>query len=327
MSLKTECILRSKIMEKMNNSLRRIVSSSVLFGFLAILLCAPIVRADVVVPKGGDPCDIDDTIQGNLEIYGTANFHPGAYVTDFIYAFPGYAVDEPGSTVNIYGCAPGNRLAVLTPADIGADGLPPVVTVYGSRFKIGIGDPFSPPDDKVINEMLYVLDDSEQELFSLMIWGENILIHLRAPGSTEKERLEAELCVMPKVMNRQRRRPVVFATLRLPEGITKDDVDKDYPLLLYTGENKGGIETNYYRMFQSCRRDTSRVKIFAFFNLGTLLEALPDNCEEMQIQVCGRLKSGQEFYGNDNIRIVSPRRKHWKNWRGPASTIKKYGHR
>lgn len=202
-------------------------------------------------------------------------------------------MDAPGSTVNIYGCAPGNTLTVLGQGDIGGRlGLPPVVTIYGSRFQIGMDASFSPPDDRVINDILYVLDESEEVLFSLWIWSD-FDIHLRAPGSKEeKERLEAELCISPTVIHRQRRNPVVFARLRLPEGITKDDVDSDYRLMLYADENEGGIEAKCQRIFQSRKRKTSRVKIFAFFNLSTLLEALPENCEEMQLQVCGRLKTG-----------------------------------
>lgn len=307
-------------MGKKNNSLR-VVSSSILYGFLAILLCAPNVRADVLIPSG-ETLDIDYDVQGFLEIFGTANLYPGASVGGEIYVLPGTAKDEPGGTVNVYGCAPGNILWVLEAADTQWEGLPPVVTIYGSRFQIGMGASFAPPKDQPISGTLNVLDESEEVLFSLWI-ASDIDIHLKAPGSTEKERLEAELWVLPKVMYRHRRRPVVFATLRLPEGITEDDVDRDYPLLLYADENEG-IEANYLRMFQLCRRKTSRVKIFAFFNMAKLLEAAADNCEEMQLQVCGRLKTGQEFYGSDTIRIVSPRRRHW---RGRVSMKSKYRHR
>ena len=314
-------------MAKKNNSLRRAVSSSVLFGFLAILLCAPNVRADVIVPSG-ETMDIDYDVQGVLDIFGTANLYQGAYAANFIYAYPGAVKDEPGSTVNIYGCAPLNTLWVLDPTTSQWPGLPPVVTVYGSRFIIGqieTGTSFYPPDDRIINGTLNVLDESDELLFSICIFTDVEPIHLRAPGSTEEERLEAELCISPKLINRQRRWPQVFASLRLPEGITKDDVDNDCRLVLYADDNEIQVEASCQRIYQPCRRhETSRVKIFAFFNIGMLLEALPDNCEEAQIQVCGKLKSGQEFYGSDNIKIVSPPRKHWTHWNRRSS---KYGHR
>jgi hypothetical protein len=302
-------------MEKKNNSLRRTVSSSVLFGFLAILLFAPNVRADLVV-QDGQTENIDYAVGDYLEIYGTANLYPGASALFNIFAYPGKAADDPGSTVNIHGCAPGNTLTVLKKGDIGGRlGLPPVVTIYGSSFQIGTGPSLSPPIDQAINGTLNVLDEFEEVLFSLWIFSD-VDIHLRAPGSEEeeKERLEAELWVSPTKIYRHRTRPVVFATLRLPEGITKDDVDSDYRLVLYAGDNEVGIEARCQRIYQSCRRrKTSRVKIFAFFNMGTLLEALPENCEEMQLQVCGRLKTGQEFYGSKTIRIINPRKRHY--WR------------
>ena len=77
--------------------------------------------------------------------------------------------------------------------------------------------------------------------------------------------------------------------IRLPEGIKKDDVDDDYPLMIYSCENEVGVEAKYKRIFQSCRKEKedSRVKIFAFFNVGTLLKNLPEDCEQMQLQFFG----------------------------------------
>jgi len=314
-------------MEK-NNSLRRtVVSSSVLFSFLAILLCAPNVRADLVVPSG-ETMDISSAVGDELNIFGTANLYQGTYAAYGIYAYPGEAVDAPGSIINIYGCAPGNTLTVLGQGDIGGRlGLPPVVTIYGSRFQIGTDTSLSPPVDQAINSKLNVLDESEEVLFSLWIFSD-FDIHLRAPGSEEEqERLEAELSVSPTKIYRHRRRPVVFATLRLPEGVTKDDVDSDYPFMLSAGKNEIAIKASYKRMYQSCRQKnkSSRVKIFAFFNMTELLEGTADNCEEMQLQACGKLKSGQEFYGSETIRIINPRKKHY--WRRPISRRNKYRHR
>jgi hypothetical protein len=318
-------------MEKKNNSLRRrAFSSSVLLGFLAILLCVPNVRADLIVPDGATMEIISD-VDGELNIYGTATLKQNAFAADQIYAYPGAEENSPGGIVNIEGCAPGNILNVLGPGTLyNRFGLlPAVVTIYGSRFQIGTGTSFSPTndpaDDHAINDMLYVLDESEEVLFSLTIWSD-FNIRLRAPGSEEKERLEAELSVSPTKIYRHRRRPVVFATLRLPEGVTKDDVDSDCPFMLSAGKNEIAIKASYKRMYQSCRQKnkSSRVKIFAFFNMTELLEGTADNCEEMQLQACGKLKSGQEFYGSDTIRIINPRKKHW---RSRVSMRNKYRHR
>lgn len=305
-------------MENKNNFLKT-ASLSVLWGVMAISLCAaPCTWADVVL--SGETLNIDSTsnVVGNLEVFGTVNMYPGASVVGTIYVLPGTAKDEPGGTVNVYGCAPLNSLE-LRPPNLFYPGLPPVVTVYGQRFQIGEGEPFDPPVDiPTISGTLKVLSESNEFLFSLLIMSD-IVIHLKAPGDIdeqdEEEPLKAELWVSPKVMHRQRRMPVVFATLRLPEGITKDDVDRDYPLLLYA-DGKEGVEANYQRMFHACRRKTSRVKIFAFFNMAKLLEATADNCEEMQLQVFGRLKTGQQFYGSDTIRIIGCRQKPWWHIKG-----------
>ncbi|MBN1806226.1 MAG: hypothetical protein JW837_13340 [Sedimentisphaerales bacterium] len=298
-------------MEKKNDFVRAI-SSIVLGSFLAILLCAPSVRADLVVPSG-QTLDINTDVGGFLEIFGTANLYSGAYA-DFIFAYPGAAVDAPGSIVNIYGCAPNNSLAVLEASGSMYKGLPPVVTVYGYRFRIDAGLSFGPPADMPVSGTLHVLDELEEELFNIWI-ASDIDIRLRAPESSEPQRIEAELYVSPSVMNRQRMYPVVFAKILLPEDIKKDDVDNDYPLMIYTLENENGVQAKYKRISHTCISESSQVRIFAFFNIGTLLKNLPDNCEEMQLEVRGRLKSEQEFYGKDKIKILKPHRKHWSYWK------------
>ena len=324
---------------KKKNDLVRKISSIVLGGFLAILLCAPNVRA-LTIPSG-ETMTIDYEVLTDegwpdmLEIYGTAILEGDAQVPLGIYAFPGKELNEPGSTVHIYGCAPYNWFSVLETSNI-YQGLDAVVNIYGSRFYISLTEPdkiqidpgssFAPPVDTPITGWLYVLNELEEVQFSIMIYSD-INIHLRAPESSkEPERIEAELRISPSVMNRNRRCPMVCAMIRLPEGIEKDDVDDDYPLMIYTTENDYGVEARYQRIFQPCWKDNSRVKICAFFNIGPLLQGLPEDCEQMQLQVCGRLKTEQEFYGNDEIKILQPRRKHWsymKNWK----SRKTYRHR
>lgn len=92
-------------MENKNNFLKT-ASLSVLWGVMAISLCAaPCAWADVVL--SGETLNIDSTVvvEGNLEVFGTANLYPGASVGGTIYVLPGTAKDEPGGTVNVYGCA------------------------------------------------------------------------------------------------------------------------------------------------------------------------------------------------------------------------------
>jgi hypothetical protein len=87
--------------------------------------------------------------------------------------------------------------------------------------------------------------------------------------------------------------------LRLPEDITKDQIDNNSTLLLYPGE------VEYVR--QSINGGRS-VCIFAFFDSDEILEAI-GGIGPAQIYVVGQLKTGQYFYGSDTIRIINPGRR------------------
>ncbi|MHC4301451.1 MAG: hypothetical protein ACYS7Y_29645, partial [Planctomycetota bacterium] len=129
---------------------------------------------------------VDD---GWLKVYGTLNMYSGAYVDRDIFAYP-------GGEVNVYGCAADNTLWVLVPAD-GSNGDPPVVTVYGPKFRIGTVT-HDPADDIdiPINGPLEVLSEDETEvLFSLTIYSGDIDIRLRAPGSVDP--IEVDIDIKP----------------------------------------------------------------------------------------------------------------------------------
>jgi len=306
-------------MENKNNFLKT-ASLSVLWGVISISLCAaPCLRADVVVPSG-EIMDIHSKVEGILNVFGTANLHPGAYVVGGIYAYPGAKENEQGSTVNVYGCAPYNSLWVLEAANTQWEGLPPVVTIYGSRFQIGTGASFAPPKDQLIPGTLNVLDESEKVLFSLWI-SSDIVIHLKDPGDVdvqdEEEPLKAELLISPKVIRRQSRIPKVLALLRLPEGVTKGDVDGDKPLVLSTADCEVAIEASCQKIIQWRRRRQRvlHVSILAFFDKAKLMEDFTDD-GEVELQVRGQLKTGQQFYGSDTIRIIGCRQKPWWHIKG-----------
>ena len=302
-------------MESKNNFLK-VGSLSVLWGVISISLCAaPCLRADladVVVPSG-EIMDIHSKVEAILNVFGTANLHPGAYVVGGIYAYPGAKENEQGSTVNVYGCDPYNSLWVLGAGDCQYDGLPPVVTVYGPRFRIEeTGEPFAPPKDQAVSGTLYVLSESDEVLFSLLI-GSDIVIRLRAPGDLEEEEpLKAQLLISPKVIRRQSRIPKVLALLRLPEGVTKGDVDKDKPLELFTADCEVVIEASCQRIIKWRRRKALHVSILAFFDTDELMEAFTDD-GEVELQVRGQLKTGQQFYGSDTSRIIGCRKRPWRH--------------
>jgi predicted outer membrane repeat protein len=116
------------------------------------------------------------------------------------------------------------------------------------------------------------------------------------------EPMESRLRIWPRLIKRKSHWPrTITAWMRLPQGITKDQIDKDEPLMLYPG----GIEAIRQFVFQKHRRYPKHTSIFAFFNKAELMEAVPEN-GQVELQVVGQLKSGQYFYGSDTIRIIAP---------------------
>jgi len=129
-------------MEK-KSSCARAGFSTILWGVLAILLCAVPCGARTVasgdtlnVGTGKDVEGIDDDW---LDVYGTVNLYAGAYVDGGLYA-------HPGSTVNIYAGAIGDGLyfgITVSPDEPNA-----VVTVYGTDFAVD-GVTLDPIPDQV----------------------------------------------------------------------------------------------------------------------------------------------------------------------------------
>ena len=125
---------------------------------------------------------------------------------------------------------------------------------------------------------------------------------------TVLEVIESERCwVFPPVIHRNRGASEILVVLRLPEGITKDQVALDEPLVLYPG----GIEADRQNAIQWYKRKKVYTSVFAFFDKDALMLAVPDD-GRVELEVYGQLNSGQYFYGNDTIRIIS--RGRWFSW-------------
>lgn len=156
--------------------------SRILWAVMLVLLFAtPCIWAAEVT--AGDTLNLNSAIMGDwLDVYGTLNMSEEAFVQYGINANPGAVVDEPGGTVNVYGCAPGNTLFLNTPTPA-KPGLPPVVNVFGPKFRIGTTE-YSPPISLQISGPLEVLDENGAQLFSLTIYSQSININLKAPPST-----------------------------------------------------------------------------------------------------------------------------------------------
>ncbi|OHB77909.1 MAG: hypothetical protein A2Z25_23215 [Planctomycetes bacterium RBG_16_55_9] len=119
----------------------------------------------------------------------------------------------------------------------------------------------------------------------------------------EPQTLESQLWITPTVINRNVGGGQITAKLSLPDGIGKDQIDLDQPLLLYPGE----IEAIRQHTSQRGSRSKSKTTIFAFFGKRELLDAVLDD-GQIVLEVVGQLKTGQWFSGSDDIKIATPKK-------------------
>ncbi len=113
---------------------------------------------------------------------------------------------------------------------------------------------------------------------------------------------EADLFIFPRVINRQDPASRIAALVHLPQGVTEEQIDNSRPLLLYPG----GIEACHQHIVLGGRGSNWRTSIIAFFDKADLMAAVPEN-GGVDLQVVGRLKNGQYFYGCDTVRIIDNR--------------------
>ncbi|MHC4498920.1 MAG: choice-of-anchor Q domain-containing protein [Planctomycetota bacterium] len=126
--------------------------------------------------------------------------------------------------------------------------------------------------------------------------------------------MEADVWMLPRVINRSSRMPRSMAFMRLPQGVSKDQIDRDELLMLYPAGSEEGIEAIRQFVIQSRRRRNNNTYMFAFFDKAELMDAVPDD-GRVELEVVGKLKTGQYFYGSDVVRIIRPRRRQWRRWR------------
>jgi hypothetical protein len=124
--------------------------------------------------------------------------------------------------------------------------------------------------------------------------------------------VEANLCVMPKVLNRKSFQPKITAMIRLPKGITKNQIDSNEPLLLYPGQIEADWKWISRYFDYKCR--AWNTTIFASFDKDELMDAIPNN-GQVELVVIGQLTTGQYFFGTDNVKVISPGKWPWhKPW-------------
>jgi parallel beta-helix repeat protein len=114
--------------------------------------------------------------------------------------------------------------------------------------------------------------------------------------------IEAEVHIVPRVINRHSRRKRIIAIIHLPDGISKHDV-ADEPFVLYADDSDSDVvEAIWHRVIG--RGNMTRV--FALFDKDELMDAVEQNgrVELVDLTVVGKLESGQYIQGSDTIRII-----------------------
>jgi len=113
---------------------------------------------------------------------------------------------------------------------------------------------------------------------------------------------EVPLWIEPLEIDRHGGTPEIMAMLRLPKGITDDQLDMNQPLMLYPG----GIEAIYQFTCEYSGRIAIRTSVFACFDKNELMDAVPDD-GPVELTVAGSLGTGQNFYGSDTMTIGNGR--------------------
>ena len=121
--------------------------------------------------------------------------------------------------------------------------------------------------------------------------------------------IEADVHIVPRVINRNNRMKRVMAIMRLPAGIGKGDVVRE-SFELYAGELDG---EPVGAILERVIGRGNMTRVFVLFDKDEVMNAVGD-VEMVDLTVVGRLESGQYIQGSDTVRIVKPRRRrpHWQ---------------
>jgi len=121
------------------------------------------------------------------------------------------------------------------------------------------------------------------------------------------EPIELPLHISPRGINRHSRKRNIIALLRIPEGLTPDQIDANQSLFL----QPGSIESIHQKIIEFGSGSFKRTSILALFEKDEFMDSVRDDCR-VELQVVGQLKTGQYFYGTDTVRVISGRSNHSK---------------
>jgi len=110
---------------------------------------------------------------------------------------------------------------------------------------------------------------------------------------------EADLLVFPRRISRSGPLPMIYAYLRLPEWISKENIDIEEPLVLYPGE----IHADRQYAIGKSPWKPKHTRVVAFFDKSLLLDAVADN-GRAELKIVGYLKTDKSFCVKSSIWVI-----------------------
>jgi len=280
-------------MEKKNICLKVCVS--------VILLCAvPCYAAIVVVDGTNSPYVLDEEVADYIKVTeeGILQIKPGGYASQGVYVNTGGTIEIYGShtwtagdfDVCIASSANVNLFTDSTGSIVLDTEYPPDATLDGTTITVD-------PTNGWTGKLTWAYEGTPYSLNISTL--SNITIEIVGGGNP----IEAQLWVFPSLINRYGPLSKILAIVRLPEGITKDEIDSDQMLVLYAEDYDVEIEASCQQIIQWSRNGTVRTTIFATFDKASLTDVVPNG--DVELEVVGGLNTGESFCGSDTVRIVS----------------------
>jgi len=110
--------------------------------------------------------------------------------------------------------------------------------------------------------------------------------------------IEVSMKFTPQALNLSSGGQLVKAHFVLPEDFDVNDVDANTPAVI----EPYGIESYNLSVLLN---DEGLVRVEATFNRSDLCSSITSYDQNIEVMVIGRLTTGQQFYGNDTIRIIN----------------------
>lgn len=175
-----------------------------------------------------------------------------------------------------------------TPADTGDD-----FWVDGD-YRLSSGSPCVDAGDP---NYAAVPNDTDLACYPRVVDGDEDGLRIIDMGAYEySSRVQADMTIVPRVINISGRGGRLLAVMRLPHEVAAENVDLDAGFVL----EPGGIAALHSELLAG-----DAVKLFVVFDRVEAIDIFSDT-GNMELTVTGRLKSGELLYGTDIVTVIRP---------------------